>query len=166
MGPSRDEPAAGPAPADSRAPGPEEAAAADAGPPAPPEGGWGWLVMLAAMWCNGSVFGIQNACGVLFVSMLKTFGAADEDGLAFKTGGPAGRGAQTRRRPGCRPRRRPPPAPGLRLVCSRVSEGGRCWARTRGPAGHGRGTGALGPRNLAQNAVRWVSPRRVLLFCV
>ncbi|XP_057345227.1 monocarboxylate transporter 10 [Manis pentadactyla] len=85
MGPSRDEPAAGPAPADSRAPGPEEAAEADAGPPAPPEGGWGWLVMLAAMWCNGSVFGIQNACGVLFVSMLKTFGAADEDGLAFKT---------------------------------------------------------------------------------
>ncbi|PNI87602.1 LOW QUALITY PROTEIN: SLC16A10 isoform 6 [Pan troglodytes] len=54
-------------------------------PPEPPEGGWGWLVMLAAMWCNGSVFGIQNACGVLFVSMLKTFGSKDDDKMVFKT---------------------------------------------------------------------------------
>ncbi|XP_074943556.1 monocarboxylate transporter 10 [Phalacrocorax aristotelis] len=54
--------------------------------PEPPEGGWGWVVMLAAMWCNGAVFGIQNSCGVLFVSMLQLFGggAADEQ-LAFKT---------------------------------------------------------------------------------
>lgn len=57
------------------------------GAPVPPEGGWGWLVMLAAMWCNGSVFGIQNAYGVLFVSMLDTFGAKDDDKMAFKTGG-------------------------------------------------------------------------------
>ncbi|ELW50113.1 Monocarboxylate transporter 10 [Tupaia chinensis] len=42
--------------------------------------------MLAAMWCNGSVFGIQNACGVLFVSMLKTFGSKDDDKMVFKTG--------------------------------------------------------------------------------
>lgn len=55
--------------------------------PVPPEGGWGWLVMLAAMWCNGSVFGIQNAYGVLFVSMLETFGAKNDDNMAFKTGG-------------------------------------------------------------------------------
>ncbi|XP_077018785.1 monocarboxylate transporter 10 [Tamandua tetradactyla] len=54
-------------------------------PPRPPEGGWGWLVMLAAMWCNGSVFGIQNSCGVLFVSMLKTFGSKDVDKMVFKT---------------------------------------------------------------------------------
>ncbi|KAL2792434.1 monocarboxylate transporter 10 [Daubentonia madagascariensis] len=54
-------------------------------PPEPPEGGWGWLVMLAAMWCNGSVFGIQNACGVLFVSMLETFGSKDDDKMVFKT---------------------------------------------------------------------------------
>ncbi|XP_004461273.1 monocarboxylate transporter 10 [Dasypus novemcinctus] len=53
-------------------------------PPQPPEGGWGWLVMLAAMWCNGSVFGIQNACGVLFVSMLETFGSKDDDKMVFK----------------------------------------------------------------------------------
>lgn len=56
-------------------------------PPEPPEGGWGWLVMLAAMWCNGSVFGIQNAYGVLFVSMLETFGAKDDDNMAFMAGG-------------------------------------------------------------------------------
>ncbi|XP_004580557.1 monocarboxylate transporter 10 isoform X1 [Ochotona princeps] len=59
------------------------AGAANGEPPEPPEGGWGWLVMLAAMWCNGSVFGIQNATGVLFVSMLKTFESTDKK--SFKT---------------------------------------------------------------------------------
>ncbi|KAM6127073.1 monocarboxylate transporter 10 isoform 1-T1 [Pterocles gutturalis] len=54
--------------------------------PEPPEGGWGWVVMLAAMWCNGAVFGIQNSCGVLFVSMLQLFGGSDDDEqLVFKT---------------------------------------------------------------------------------
>lgn len=51
-----------------------------------PEGGWGWLVMLAAMWCNGSVFGIQNAFGILFLSLLREFGSEDDDDLRFKTG--------------------------------------------------------------------------------
>ncbi|XP_074846835.1 monocarboxylate transporter 10 [Carettochelys insculpta] len=51
----------------------------------PPEGGWGWVVMLAAMWCNGAVFGIQNSCGVLFVSMLSEFGSKDDKQLVFKT---------------------------------------------------------------------------------
>ncbi|XP_072264869.1 monocarboxylate transporter 10 [Pyxicephalus adspersus] len=51
----------------------------------PPEGGWGWVVMLSAMWCNGSVFGIQNACGVLFVYLLDEFGSKDDHQLAFKT---------------------------------------------------------------------------------
>lgn len=54
--------------------------------PEPPEGGWGWVVMLAAMWCNGAVFGIQNSCGVLFVSMLQLFGSSEDKQLAFKTG--------------------------------------------------------------------------------
>ncbi|XP_068867079.1 monocarboxylate transporter 10 [Aphelocoma coerulescens] len=53
--------------------------------PEPPEGGWGWVVMLAAMWCNGAVFGIQNSCGVLFVSMLRLFGSSEDKQLAFKT---------------------------------------------------------------------------------
>ncbi|CAH2252152.1 monocarboxylate transporter 10 [Pelobates cultripes] len=51
----------------------------------PPEGGWGWIVMLAAMWCNGSVFGIQNACGVMFVSLIKEFGSEGDEQLIFKT---------------------------------------------------------------------------------
>ena len=51
----------------------------------PPEGGWGWIVMLAAMWCNGSVFGIQNAFGILFVYLLKEFGSEDDKDLQFKT---------------------------------------------------------------------------------
>ncbi|KAM8792280.1 monocarboxylate transporter 10 [Rhynchonycteris naso] len=63
----------------------ELAGPAGAEPPQPPEGGWGWMVMLAAMWCNGSVFGVQNACGVLFVSMLNTFGSKDDDQMVFKT---------------------------------------------------------------------------------
>ncbi|KAM9840380.1 monocarboxylate transporter 10 [Aulostomus maculatus] len=50
-----------------------------------PEGGWGWLVMLAAMWCNGSVFGIQNAFGILFLSLLREFGSEHDEVLRFKT---------------------------------------------------------------------------------
>ncbi|XP_026174030.1 monocarboxylate transporter 10 [Mastacembelus armatus] len=44
-----------------------------------PEGGWGWVVMLAAMWCNGSVFGIQNAFGILFIYLLKEFNGGDDE---------------------------------------------------------------------------------------
>lgn len=51
-----------------------------------PEGGWGWIVMLAAMWCNGSVFGIQNAFGILFLSLLREFGSEHDEDLRFRTG--------------------------------------------------------------------------------
>ncbi|MFT7802931.1 monocarboxylate transporter 10 [Arapaima gigas] len=51
----------------------------------PPEGGWGWVVMLAAMWCNGTVFGIQNAFGIIYVSLLNEFGSSDDEDLRFKT---------------------------------------------------------------------------------
>ncbi|KAF7228298.1 monocarboxylate transporter 8 [Nothobranchius furzeri] len=37
----------------------------------PPEGGWGWLVVFAATWCNGSIFGIQNSFGILHVMLEK-----------------------------------------------------------------------------------------------
>lgn len=50
-----------------------------------PEGGWGWVVMLAAMWCNGSVFGIQNSFGILFVSLLNQFGSENDEDLRFRT---------------------------------------------------------------------------------
>lgn len=64
-----------------------------------PEGGWGWVVMLAAMWCNGSVFGIQNAFGILFLSLLREFGSEQDDDLRFKTGecGRSGRGTERER---------------------------------------------------------------------
>ncbi|KAM9798440.1 monocarboxylate transporter 10 [Neosynchiropus ocellatus] len=50
-----------------------------------PEGGWGWVVMLSAMWCNGSVFGIQNAYGILFIHLLREFGSEEDKDLRFKT---------------------------------------------------------------------------------
>ncbi|XP_037607660.1 monocarboxylate transporter 10 [Sebastes umbrosus] len=74
---------------DSKVTVPEQAAAAGASEEevefVHPEGGWGWVVMLAAMWCNGSVFGIQNAFGILFLSLLREFGSEDDDDLRFKT---------------------------------------------------------------------------------
>ncbi|KAL7849857.1 hypothetical protein SRHO_G00192060 [Serrasalmus rhombeus] len=36
---------------------------------APPEGGFGWLVVFAATWCNGSIFGIQNSFGILHMML-------------------------------------------------------------------------------------------------
>lgn len=54
-------------------------------PGEPPEGGWGWVVMLASMWCNGAVFGIQNSCGVLFKRMLTKFGDPEDKQLVFRT---------------------------------------------------------------------------------
>lgn len=61
-------------------------------PPAPaeeagfvhPEGGWGWVVMLSSMWCNGTVFGIQNSFGLLFVELLKRFGSENDADLRFR----------------------------------------------------------------------------------
>lgn len=49
-----------------------------------PEGGWGWVVMLASMWCNGSVFGIQNSFGILFLYILREFGSEDDKDLSFR----------------------------------------------------------------------------------
>ncbi|XP_037837447.1 monocarboxylate transporter 10 [Kryptolebias marmoratus] len=50
-----------------------------------PEGGWGWVVMLASMWCNGSVFGIQNSFGLMFLSLLREFGSEHDADLRFRT---------------------------------------------------------------------------------
>ncbi|XP_008850627.1 monocarboxylate transporter 10 isoform X2 [Nannospalax galili] len=107
MVPSREEPAAARGMSEAQPPGPEsmeDAPLPGPGPsdgaevaaekvevelarPAgaePPEGGWGWLVMLAAMWCNGSVFGIQNSYGVLLESLLNETGTANDDQMVFK----------------------------------------------------------------------------------
>lgn len=49
-----------------------------------PEGGFGWVVVLAATWCSGSIFGIQNSFGILYVMLQKEMGGAG--GQDFKTG--------------------------------------------------------------------------------
>lgn len=122
--PVGDAPLPGPGPSDDSEAAAEKVEVEPAGPEPrePPEGGWGWLVMLAAMWCNGSVFGIQNACGVLFVSMLETFGSKDDDTMVFKTG-EAPRASRVRGASRGSVRARP--------ACRRPRTPGLAWDRTR-----------------------------------
>ncbi|KAJ8281787.1 hypothetical protein COCON_G00043060 [Conger conger] len=47
-----------------------------------PEGGFGWLVVFAATWCNGSIFGIQNSFGILHMMLVKDH--ADANASQFK----------------------------------------------------------------------------------
>ncbi|KAK2904222.1 monocarboxylate transporter 8 [Channa argus] len=49
----------------------------------PPEGGFGWLVVFAATWCNGSIFGIQNSFGILHMMLSKEH-AETKDKSQFK----------------------------------------------------------------------------------
>lgn len=113
--------------------------------PEPPEGGWGWVVMLAAMWCNGAVFGIQNSCGVLFVSMLRLFGSSEDKQLVFKTGeGRPGKGSGRRPArsasglPRLQPGHRGVPAGGSRSGAVNVRAPGAAGARPLWRAGPGR----------------------------
>ncbi|XP_072018823.1 monocarboxylate transporter 10-like [Amphiura filiformis] len=46
-----------------------------------PDGGWGWVVCLASCWTNGTIFGVINSFGVLFVVMLDQL----EGATSFKT---------------------------------------------------------------------------------
>ena len=52
----------------------------------PPEGGFGWLVVLAATWCNGSIFGIQNSFGILHMMLVKEHADPDDKTSQFKVG--------------------------------------------------------------------------------
>lgn len=52
----------------------------------PPEGGFGWLVVLAATWCNGSIFGIQNSFGILHMMLVKEHANPDDQTSQFKVG--------------------------------------------------------------------------------
>lgn len=64
-------------------PGPSGAAA----PFQPPEGGFGWVVVFAAAWCNGSIFGINNSFGIIYVMLQSDLGDGEKDpALEFKTG--------------------------------------------------------------------------------
>lgn len=127
--------------------------------PEPPEGGWGWVVMLAAMWCNGAVFGIQNSCGVLFVSMLRLFGSSEDKQLVFKTGeGRPGKGSgrlparSASGLPRLQPGRGAVPAGGSRSGPVSVRAPGAAGARPLWRAGPGRsrpGPSGIAPRERA-----------------
>ncbi|KAJ1197365.1 hypothetical protein NDU88_001225 [Pleurodeles waltl] len=52
----------------------------------PPEGGYGWLVVFAATWCSGSIFGIQNSFGILYVMLQEDMEGPKDKALEFKTG--------------------------------------------------------------------------------
>ncbi|XP_037318296.1 monocarboxylate transporter 8 [Pungitius pungitius] len=50
----------------------------------PPEGGFGWLVVFAATWCNGSIFGIQNSFGILHMMLMKEHDDPNDKTSQFK----------------------------------------------------------------------------------
>ncbi|XP_030622177.1 monocarboxylate transporter 8 [Chanos chanos] len=50
----------------------------------PPEGGFGWLVVFAATWCNGSIFGIQNSFGILHKMLADESEEANAHASQFK----------------------------------------------------------------------------------
>uniref|UniRef100_A0A8C5MWR0 Monocarboxylate transporter 10 n=1 Tax=Leptobrachium leishanense TaxID=445787 RepID=A0A8C5MWR0_9ANUR len=50
-----------------------------------PEGGFGWVVVLAATWCSGSIFGIQNSFGILYVILQEEMGVTKEQPMDFQT---------------------------------------------------------------------------------
>lgn len=51
----------------------------------PPEGGFaGWLVVFAATWCNGSIFGIHNSFGILHMMLVKEHTDPEDQTSQFK----------------------------------------------------------------------------------
>lgn len=52
----------------------------------PPEGGFGWVVVFAATWCNGSIFGIQNSFGILHMMLVKDHHELTDEASQFKVG--------------------------------------------------------------------------------
>ncbi|ELT95892.1 hypothetical protein CAPTEDRAFT_176101 [Capitella teleta] len=50
----------------------------------PADGGYGWLVCFASFWANGTLFGILNTFGIIYVELIEEFGKPGED-IAFKT---------------------------------------------------------------------------------
>ncbi|KAK2849049.1 hypothetical protein Q5P01_008883 [Channa striata] len=50
----------------------------------PPEGGFGWLVVFAATWCSGSIFGIQNSFGILHMMLMKEHANPNDNTSQFK----------------------------------------------------------------------------------
>lgn len=59
--------------------------AADTGEFVPPDGGWGWVVCFASLWANGTVFGIINTFGIVYVQMREHYAKNDPE-VSLKTG--------------------------------------------------------------------------------
>lgn len=51
----------------------------------PTDGGWGWVVCLASFWTNGTLFGVMNCFGVLYVNLEKKFAETHHGDAAFLT---------------------------------------------------------------------------------
>lgn len=51
----------------------------------PSEGGWGWVVCITSMFANGTVFGIINTFGILYVPIRERYAGQDDD-VSFKSG--------------------------------------------------------------------------------
>jgi hypothetical protein len=45
-------------------------------PPTPPDGGWGWAVMIASFFSNMIVDGVCYTFGIFFPELVDTFGAS------------------------------------------------------------------------------------------
>ncbi|KAG7282037.1 hypothetical protein CRUP_020142 [Coryphaenoides rupestris] len=52
----------------------------------PPDGGFGWVVVFAATWCNGSIFGIQNSFGILNKMLMEEHADPTDHRSQFKVG--------------------------------------------------------------------------------
>ena len=51
----------------------------------PVDGGFrAWLVCVTSFWCNGTLFGILNIFGLLFVALKDEFANSTDEDLAFK----------------------------------------------------------------------------------
>ncbi|KAL0994062.1 hypothetical protein UPYG_G00117310 [Umbra pygmaea] len=44
-----------------------------------PEGGFGWLVVLVAAWCHGSIFGIQKSFGIIHIMLVEAHKESNND---------------------------------------------------------------------------------------
>ena len=51
----------------------------------PPDGGWGWVVCMASLWANGTVFGIINTFGIVYVQMREHYSQGNPE-VSLKTG--------------------------------------------------------------------------------
>jgi len=50
----------------------------------PPDGGWGWVVCFTSMLTNGTVFGVINTFGIIYVVMVDSY-PTDDENVSFKT---------------------------------------------------------------------------------